>query len=82
MDVDWADGDLQSRPQTQEEPPGVQLPDLRGRHDQGPPDEEGHDGEGEEAGLATHSVHQVDGAEGTEQRAKGKETTCRTEVSF
>lgn len=65
VDVDWTDGDLKACSQAQEKPACVKLPYLGGGHHQSPPNEQGHDREGQEAGLPTHSVHQVDGAEGT-----------------
>ena len=51
VDVDWRDGDLQARPQPQQQPAHVELPGLGGRHQQRPADEEGHHGECEQGGL-------------------------------
>ena len=67
MDVDWGDGYLEPRPQAQEESAHIELPGLGRRHQEGPADEEGHDGEGEQRGLPAHSVHQEDGGERAKQ---------------
>ena len=67
VDVDRGDGDLQPRPQAQQEPAHIELPGLGGRHQQGPAYEQRHDGEGEQRGLPAHRVHQEDGGEGAEQ---------------
>ena len=70
VDVDRGDGDLQPRPQAQQEPAHIELPGLGRRHQQRPPDEQRHDGEGEQRGLPSHGVHQEDGGKGASQSPK------------
>ena len=80
MDVDRGDGDLQPRPQTQQEPAHVQLPRLAGSHQHRPADEQTHHGECQQRSLASHSVHQEDSTERSAHCTQGQETAWRYSV--
>ena len=62
VNVHRGDGDLQPRPQAQQQPPHVELPGLRGRHQQSPPYEQAHHGEGQQWSFPSYGVHQEDTA--------------------
>ena len=73
VDVDGGDGDLQTGPQPQQEPAHIELPGLTGCHHHRPPDEQAHDGEGQQGGLPSHSIHQEDCTQGTKHCSQGQQ---------
>ena len=50
---------------------------LAGGHEEGPPDEEAHDGEGEERGLPPHRVHQEHRRQRAEEGAQRQQAACK-----